>query len=97
MTDADTLFEEIAADLAPRGVTAGAMFGARALKSHGKVFACLKGAVLAVKPGRVFRIMAGPGRLAPRLAAFSSVADTPRRLSLRPCDARHQTPRPDPP
>ncbi|MFJ3909028.1 hypothetical protein [Streptomyces vinaceus] len=51
MTDADTLLEEIAADLAPRGVTAGAMFGARALKSHGKAFACLKGEVLAVKLG----------------------------------------------
>ncbi|KMO95155.1 hypothetical protein [Streptomyces roseus] len=49
--------------------------------------------------GRVFRIMADPGHLAPRLAAFSSVADTPRRLPPRPCDARHQTPgliHPDP-
>ncbi|MCX4626284.1 hypothetical protein [Streptomyces sp. NBC_01443] len=51
MTDPDALFDHIAADLAPRGVTAGAMFGARALKAHGKVFACLNGDALAVKLG----------------------------------------------
>ncbi|WP_328764456.1 MULTISPECIES: hypothetical protein [unclassified Streptomyces] len=47
----DALFEDIAADLAPRGVTTGAMFGARALKARGKVFACLNGDTLAVKLG----------------------------------------------
>lgn len=51
MTDPDALFDHIAADLAPRGVTVGAMFGARALKAHGKVFACLNGDALAVKLG----------------------------------------------
>ncbi|WP_181766334.1 hypothetical protein [Streptomyces albidus (ex Kaewkla and Franco 2022)] len=49
--DPDTLFDELAADLAPRGATAGAIFGKRALKAHGKAFACLKGDTLAVKLG----------------------------------------------
>ncbi|MFG2146433.1 hypothetical protein ACGFRG_19825 [Streptomyces sp. NPDC048696] len=47
----DELFEAIAADLAPRGATTGAMFGSRALKAHGKAFACLKDDVFAVKLG----------------------------------------------
>ncbi|MEY9943461.1 hypothetical protein [Kitasatospora sp. GAS1066B] len=47
----DDLFGEIATDLAPRGATAGAMFGKRALKVHGKAFACLKGDLLAFRLG----------------------------------------------
>ncbi|MFE2145669.1 hypothetical protein ACFXA3_28725 [Streptomyces sp. NPDC059456] len=47
----DAVFEDIADDLAPRGVTTGALFGARALKAHGKAFACLNGDTLAVKLG----------------------------------------------
>ncbi|SEM18665.1 hypothetical protein [Streptacidiphilus jiangxiensis] len=47
----DQLFDEIAVDLAPLGATAGAMFGKRALKAHGKAFACLKGDLLAFRLG----------------------------------------------
>ncbi|MEV5880421.1 hypothetical protein AB0L75_40825 [Streptomyces sp. NPDC052101] len=47
----DDLFDEIATDLAPRGATAGEMFGKRALKAHGKAFACLKGDQLAFRLG----------------------------------------------
>ncbi|MFD9622031.1 hypothetical protein ACFWB2_32845 [Streptomyces virginiae] len=47
----DDLFDEIATDLAPRGATAGAMFGKRALKAHGKAFACLKDDLLAFRLG----------------------------------------------
>lgn len=47
----DELFDEIASDLAPRGATAGTMFGKRALKAHGKAFACLKGSLLAFRLG----------------------------------------------
>ena len=47
----DALFDGLAADLAPRGATTGAVFGKRALKAHGKAFACLKGDALAVKLG----------------------------------------------
>src|SRR5689334_10624488 len=49
--DPDTLFDDLAAELAPRGVAAGAMFGKRALKANGTAFACLKNDVLAVKLG----------------------------------------------
>lgn len=49
--DADAHFDAIAADLAPRGATAGAMFGKRALKAHGKAFACRKGDALALRLG----------------------------------------------
>jgi len=45
----DELLDDIAADLAPLGATTGAMFGKRALKAHGKAFACLKGDCLAFK------------------------------------------------
>jgi hypothetical protein len=47
----DALFDDIASDLAARGATTGAMFGKRALKAHGKAFACLKGDVLAFRLG----------------------------------------------
>lgn len=47
----DALLDDIAAELAPRGATAGAMFGKRALKAHGKAFACLKGDLLAFRLG----------------------------------------------
>jgi hypothetical protein len=47
----DDVFEEIAAELAPRGAIAGAMFGKRSLKAGGKAFACLLGDDLAVKLG----------------------------------------------
>jgi hypothetical protein len=47
----DALLDDIAADLAPRGAIAGAMFGKRALKAHGKAFACLKGDLLAFRLG----------------------------------------------
>ncbi|GAA1261377.1 hypothetical protein GCM10009665_58910 [Kitasatospora nipponensis] len=47
----DDRFDEIATDLAPHGATAGAMFGKRALKAHGKAFVCLKGDLLAFRLG----------------------------------------------
>lgn len=47
----DELFDDLAAELAPRGAAAGAMFGKRALKARGKAFACLQGDLLAVKLG----------------------------------------------
>jgi hypothetical protein len=47
----DSLLDGIAADLAPRGASTGAMFGKRALKIHGKAFACLKGDLLAFRLG----------------------------------------------
>ncbi|MFI2758362.1 hypothetical protein ACH5A3_05735 [Streptomyces echinatus] len=47
----DELFDDIAADLAHRGAISGAMFGKRALKAHGKAFACLKDDRLAFKLG----------------------------------------------
>jgi hypothetical protein len=51
MPDPDALLDGLAADLAPRGVTVGAVFGKRALKAHGKAFACLKGDELAFRLG----------------------------------------------
>ncbi|MER6434705.1 hypothetical protein ABT272_45560 [Streptomyces sp900105245] len=47
----DELFDTIADGLSPLGATAGTMFGKRALKAHGKAFACLKGDTLAFKLG----------------------------------------------
>jgi hypothetical protein len=47
----DALLDNIAADLMSRGATTGAMFGKRALKAHGKAFACLKGGSLAFRLG----------------------------------------------
>ncbi len=47
----DALFDDIATELEPRGVTAGAMFGKRALKANGKAFACLLGDAFAAKLG----------------------------------------------
>ncbi|MGW4843092.1 hypothetical protein [Nocardia brasiliensis] len=47
----DQLFEQLAADFSARGVTAGAMFGKRALHMGGKAFACLKGDLLAFRLG----------------------------------------------
>jgi hypothetical protein len=47
----DDLFDGIAEELAPAGSTAGAMFGKRALKAHGKAFACLKDDRLAFRLG----------------------------------------------
>ncbi|MFE2265026.1 GNAT family N-acetyltransferase, partial [Streptomyces griseosporeus] len=41
--------------------------------------------------GGVSPIRPGSRRLAPRLAALSSVPDAPHRLPPPPCDARHQT------
>lgn len=49
--DSDAILDGIAAELAPRGATAGMMFGKRALKAHGKAFACLKGDMLAFRLG----------------------------------------------
>jgi hypothetical protein len=51
MTNVDELFEDLADDLAGRGVSAGKMFGARALLLDGKAIACLKGDVLGIKLG----------------------------------------------
>ena len=50
-TDPDALFDDIAVELAARGAGAGTMFGKRALKVHGKAFACLQGEVLAFRLG----------------------------------------------
>ncbi|WP_035804655.1 hypothetical protein [Kitasatospora mediocidica] len=47
----DALFDDLATDLAPLGATAGTMFGKRALKAHGKAFACLKDDRLAFRLG----------------------------------------------
>ncbi|MFC6067913.1 MFS transporter [Streptomyces ochraceiscleroticus] len=48
-------------------------------------------------PGRVFRIIPGPRRLARHLAALSHCPRTTRyEGNAPPCDAPHQTPRPDP-
>ncbi|MFF8513348.1 hypothetical protein ACF064_35390 [Streptomyces sp. NPDC015492] len=45
------LFDGIAADLSHHGAATGAMFGKRALKTHGESFACLKDDSLAFKLG----------------------------------------------
>ncbi|MDX6276273.1 MAG: hypothetical protein QOJ72_401 [Nocardioidaceae bacterium] len=60
--DVDALFDGIAADLGPRGVLTGALFGARSLTCGGTAFACLKGGRFAVKLG------AGSARHAEALA-----------------------------
>lgn len=49
--DAEALFDEIAADLVPRGASLGAMFGARSLLFGGKVFATTKNGRVTVKLG----------------------------------------------
>jgi hypothetical protein len=49
--DAETRFDEIVDDLAPRGVLPGALFGARSLTLEGTAFACFKNDQLAVKLG----------------------------------------------
>jgi hypothetical protein len=50
--DPDTVFDDIAADLAPVGVTSGKMFGARALKLNTKALGCLrKSGAMAFKLG----------------------------------------------
>ncbi|MFJ9937931.1 heme-binding protein [Streptomyces virginiae] len=46
--------------------------------------------------GGVWPIMPGSRRVAPRLAALSSLDDAPRRLPRPPCDPRHHPPLPDP-
>lgn len=51
MVTEDEHFDDIADDLAGYGVSAGKMFGARALVLDGKAVACLKGSVFAVKLG----------------------------------------------
>jgi hypothetical protein len=47
--DAEALFDEIAADLVPRGASTGAMFGARSLTLGGKVFATTKNGRITAK------------------------------------------------
>lgn len=47
--DADALFDEIAAELVPRGASTGSMFGARSLKLDGKVFSTTKDGRITVK------------------------------------------------
>lgn len=47
----DEHFDELAELFAPQGVTAGSMFGKRALMLDGKGVACLKGEMLAFKLG----------------------------------------------
>ena len=49
--DADALFDQIAVDLAPRGVLPGALFGARSLTYEGRAFASFKGERCAIKLG----------------------------------------------
>lgn len=49
--DADALYDELAADLAPRGASTGAMFGARSLTYNGKVFATTKNGRFTAKLG----------------------------------------------
>ncbi len=47
----DEIFDDLVDDLAGRGVSAGKMFGARALMFDGKAVGCLKGELFAVKLG----------------------------------------------
>jgi hypothetical protein len=47
----DDLFDSIATELTPQGATTSAFFGKRALKAHGKAFACLKDDRLACRLG----------------------------------------------
>jgi TfoX/Sxy family transcriptional regulator of competence genes len=47
--DVDAQFDGIVEDLGPRGVSSGALFGARSLTFDGTAFACLKGGRLAVR------------------------------------------------
>lgn len=49
--DADALYDELAAELAPRGASTGAMFGARSLTYGGKVFATTKNGRFTAKLG----------------------------------------------
>ncbi|WP_194917030.1 hypothetical protein [Catenulispora rubra] len=50
--DVNPEFEDVAAELAPRGVVVGNVFGSRALKSGSKAFACLlKGGTVAFRLG----------------------------------------------
>lgn len=49
--DLDEIFDNIAEELAPHGVTTGMMFGKRALKANGKAFVCAKGDRFAVRLG----------------------------------------------
>ncbi len=49
--DAEALFDQIAADLVPRGASLGAMFGARSLMYEGKAVATVKGGRIAAKLG----------------------------------------------
>ncbi|GAA1684956.1 hypothetical protein GCM10009765_37880 [Fodinicola feengrottensis] len=48
---ADEVFDDIVDDLAGRGVSAGKMFGARAIMLDGKAICCLKRAEFGVKLG----------------------------------------------
>ena len=49
--DADALYDEIAAELVPRGASTGSMFGSRALKLADKVFATSGQGRIVVKLG----------------------------------------------
>ena len=49
--DAEALFDDLAAELEPRGASTGAMFGARSLTFGGKVFATTKNGRVTVKLG----------------------------------------------
>ncbi|MEO6606510.1 MAG: hypothetical protein ABIN55_12965 [Aeromicrobium sp.] len=49
--DAEALFDDLAAELEPRGALVGAMFGARSLKLGSKVFATTKNGRVTVKLG----------------------------------------------
>ena len=49
--NADELFDEIAEELAPRGVTIAPIFGKRSLKAAGKGIGCLLGDRLAFRLG----------------------------------------------
>ena len=60
--DADHLFDEIVDECRGRGAEPAMMFGKRALKAHGKGFACLKGEAVA------FRLVAGTPEHAEALA-----------------------------
>ena len=83
----DTTLDEIADDLAPRGATAGAMFGKRALTAHGKAFACLKADVLAFRLGDGTPPTPTPSR---SRAPSSSTprAGTARSATGSPCRSR---------
>lgn len=49
--NAESVFEELATELAPGGAVTGKMFGARSINLRNKAFACLQGEIIALRLG----------------------------------------------